>query len=1481
MGKSVERLMIGIFGPSDCAPEKERLRRLISNDLSLDALARQFDLVLKSCSGDDVASSPGRPQERINRYIEERDPDLSIFVFKDNFGSNAGIGLTGSEEEWGIAISTLAARPEFDLGLYFARQTPSDARLGEFRKRIEREYIAYYKLFDDLADFDSQLRHKLTTFLLDLGSRKNNKPQTAVTGAVEAFLASPLSVSTYPRSLPGGEKLPRPELKTLLDRINSTETSATVILGERGSGKSALVATLEAELRSAGVAVLSIKADMLSATVRDEAALDRALRLPLGLTASVQVVAAERTVAVLVDQLDALADVLDRKTERLNIVLNAIRSISGVPNVHLVISSRPLEFHHDVRLRSMAAEQLDLELPPWEQVEPILDKHGYAAESISEAMRELLRNPWTLNEFLRLRPKNVNFESLFALLEEVWSVTVQAPNAPSATQGLVEAMVKAMSRDEVLWIPRSIAAGHEEARQYLQECDVIQLDESGLRLAFRHQSFYEFALVRRFAAGAESFAAFVLEGSQGLFIRPVALAGLAYLRGTVSPRYEAELRALWDGKPRVHLCALIVDFIAAQSVPLPTEISIITEMLRDERQGPRALAAIAPYSAWFAILHSTAAFIAWLRRPPTEAALVTGLLATHAAKSPEDVLDVIEREWLHRPDCDRLTFSLFYHVHSWSERALEVLMCVVTRSPLQGVYYMALQMIEANPHFAARLLRAEMDRRLAQILKSETADLELQRAAERLVEDDEHTGVFADLAETSPEAFLSALFPWIVGILDATAYEDEPRFQHYRHGRISLTSFGSMPVAAMIDVTIGALEQLAKSDGNAVLALLQPFLARNTMGIHALAVYALRVIAPAQPAVVSEYLLADPRRLAIGSWARAHQLSKLLIETVVPYLMQTELRKLESVVLAYDYLIAPDEELTEEQRTRKAPWNREHRLFLLQSFPGDLLSEEALNAKQELEAEFPGLDESIFGEIKGGVVEAPYPRAELEGLNDDEILARLEEVPDQTGWNHPRRWSQDRERLIGGAIQQARVIGELAESDPERVIRLARRFHPHDQEIPTSEALGGLVKTDLDPQRLLSLILELAAKGFESDDFKTSAARALTKLSEKLGGLSDEVLSLLRQWLDHLDSPSAEEDREEQKTPPEHALVFAPGGLFLEPQGRGPVIEAIAAGYLDRECPDIAEWAQVVRERLDVETNARVWVMTIRNLQSALREEAALGTELFSAIFERHPKVLREQFTWLLIAHWMRAFSPAHAVLRWLDILAGFADARSQQAMGELLYLFAVCEEAGRERVRAYSDDPDAQHVVRGFAYAAAYLWGNVSTRGLGLDVFTTEIRRWPEDAAKTLNSLLIANREEIELDEPTQKVFRAAAMKDTVLLDIFADLGEEIEPRTVQEPAFVAEIARAFVAAPTQQVEDRLGPIHRGNVPEVITSIALTLHRIPAFATVGLDLFEKLLDANLREAQGAMELLDRKPSRQQMMHARRPRRSRRRARRH
>lgn len=68
---------------------------------------------------------------------------------------------------------------------------------------------------------------------------------------------------SWPTTLPGGEWLVRPELEALRQRIGAEACSLTLLLGEPGCGKSALLARLGLEMQATGMPVLGIKADLL------------------------------------------------------------------------------------------------------------------------------------------------------------------------------------------------------------------------------------------------------------------------------------------------------------------------------------------------------------------------------------------------------------------------------------------------------------------------------------------------------------------------------------------------------------------------------------------------------------------------------------------------------------------------------------------------------------------------------------------------------------------------------------------------------------------------------------------------------------------------------------------------------------------------------------------------------------------------------------------------------------------------------------------------------------------------------------------------------------------------------------------------------------------------------------------------------------------------------------------------------------------
>ena len=711
----MDRLAVGIFGPHDCDPEAEIAEWIVEKDPVVRRIALAAQFVLHAIRWTQVTTGVGRLQGRINTLVDAEDPPLRLFVFKDLFGSDAGAGMTGTEEELNEALARAQANDRLrDLGIYFGRQEPTDPRVTELRKRLDAQHVGYED-FDDLVAFERRVRFRVAEFIWQYAAARTGRARPTLDDVLKAFAESPLSLRTYPRTLPDGRELPRPELEALVDKIKSAESSTTILIGDRGSGKSALLASLEQCLRDRTIAVLSIKSDRIGQNVTTAATLAANLGLPENLTACVQRVAQHQRVAILIDQVDALADILDRRGERLNVLLDSIHSLSGMLNVHLVVSSRPFELRHDARLRTLAADELELELPEWNSVAAVLEQHGFATETIAEEIQKLLRNPWTLNAFLELRPTDVSFASLFALLGALWERTVTAAEAPGGTSDLLDLMVRRMSDEEMLWVPVAIAATQPAARDYLIESELLIRDDSGHQLGFRHQSFYEYALSRQFASGVQSVAKYVLERASGLFVRPVALAGLAYLRASSPKQYQIELTTLWTASPRPHLRALMIEFVAAQREPVVAEIAIIKELLQDDRDGPRALSAIGPYPQWFPIVSKHAPFLRWMRRPPEEASHSVWLLASQAAVSDEAVLDLMEREWLPDAKYDALAFRVLSSLGTWSARALETALHIVRRTSSAAVYDVAQQLIGSRPDAAARLLREHLEREVTAI----------------------------------------------------------------------------------------------------------------------------------------------------------------------------------------------------------------------------------------------------------------------------------------------------------------------------------------------------------------------------------------------------------------------------------------------------------------------------------------------------------------------------------------------------------------------------------------------------------------------------------------------------------------------------------------------------------------------------------------------------------------------------------------------
>lgn len=259
------------------------------------------------------------------------------------------------------------------------------AHVKAFHTEVGGEHVPGQ--FADLDELRLQLARGVERELEKLGQRP------PATGIAAHFQRASRDLLTWPTTLPNGDWLEPPELAQWQSRFEHNERSTTLLLGEPGCGKSALLARLGNTLAEQGVAVLGIKADLLPTEAKDTQTLAHVLGLPSTVEALVRRLAAEQPVVVLIDQLDALADLVVQRPERLRVLLELIQDLSGIINVHVLASCRSFERTHDRTLRNLDLEEITLQLPAWETVTPVLLAQGVDTGAWSAEMRETVRSP--------------------------------------------------------------------------------------------------------------------------------------------------------------------------------------------------------------------------------------------------------------------------------------------------------------------------------------------------------------------------------------------------------------------------------------------------------------------------------------------------------------------------------------------------------------------------------------------------------------------------------------------------------------------------------------------------------------------------------------------------------------------------------------------------------------------------------------------------------------------------------------------------------------------------------------------------------------------------------------------------------------------------------------------------------------------------------------------------------------------------------
>ena len=1056
----------------------------------------------------------------------------------------------------------------------------------------------------------------------------------------------------WPTRLGKQHWIQRPELEQLLDRIFQNDFSTTLLLGEPGSGKSALLATLGHKLQERDVLALAIKGDLLKRDIDTQQELSKWLKLPLPVEECVRLLAEQGRVVLLLDQLDALASLVDLRSGRLNVLLNLVKAVSGLPNVHVVCSCRVFEHRHDVRLTSIKADKLTLALPEWEQVTDVLKDYDLDAAKWPERVCETLRVPQHLKVFLQRLSGTSEvrvFSSYQGMLDDLWQQKVTNPDGLPGREELLFEIANQMASTEEHWQPLALFEGQMDLISYLESEGILIRPKDGPRIGFQHQTLFEHARARAFASAHGSLARHVIERQNGLFVRPTLWSSLNYLREAARATYSHEMEQLVDAPLRLHIEYLLIEFLGQVPDPNDQEAVWLNAWLESDKFRNKVLAAIRVNKDWFDRLKSTH-LPALMGLPVGEAWPVVGVLQEAWAFDPGVCLDLTKRHWLPDKSRDGLTLNALRSVSDWSEEAVEVARTIVSRTDAASYFPMMLaeNISESTPDLAPRIVAAYLDAQLRHLesqsdptpepLSSQT--LSTRDGFRELLENSSSLHSLPQIAEKAPKAFLDEIWPWFVRTLGYVLQSPDEVTIGYRSDACFASDLNpddrlQYPIFQSIEV---AIRELAKTDTSAYLSFVDEWEACDALVIQRLLCRGLIEAVDVASTSALSFLLADPRRLVLGDIEDPHADSCDMIRALAPHLSDNRILELENAILQWSYYHPniPDEDA--QTRRSRQMWNREHGLRLLKTVAFNHLSPSTQAHLRSEERTLPACAETVRKGVEVEWIVSPMSAEQMRKASNDDIVHLFEKLEDKTETSHPRDW------LLGGSVQAAGELERFAKEEPQRAIELLDRFRPETQERPVAYIIRALSAESYRAESLFELIFTLEKRGFRGTEFRDAVAHACSTCANAGAGLPARVCDLLESWLELTDSTiddGDEEDRSDRRTDGHaQSVVWQGSGGYTLPSGSYWMLDALTYGYLRQDPPAYDRWLAMLEKHLARPANTRTWQVICEELRFLYRCDHERASAFIVGLFDRYPAVRDSRFGVLLVAR-CRDFLPA------------------------------------------------------------------------------------------------------------------------------------------------------------------------------------------------------------------------------------------------
>ena len=882
--------------------------------------------------------------------------------------------------------------------------------------------------------------------------------------------------SYTPFGVAGGQ-IPRAEAKDVLVELQSPDgPSLILVTGEAGCGKSGVVREVVAGLTDSAVPHLAFRIDRhlscqsikeLSTAVlnRDESPVSALENLSEG-----------KTSVLIIDQIDAVSEVSGRTSAIKDILFELFRETRQYGDVRCLLVCRSFDLENDPQYRELEQEgqskRVEVKPLSWDDdVAPILTHNGVSAERFTRSERRLLCLPLHLAVFLEIGDPTLGFTTgtalMRGLLEKKTRDLRRDRNIAWNVQAPLCAMAEWMSEKQELSCPDAVLNEFDGAKDLLSSEGLIVTEQH--RLAFFHESFFDFIFARSFVRSNQDIIEFLTSTEQHLFRRTQVRQILNSMRDTDRPRYLRTLaEVLTNCKVRLHVKLAVSYWLTTVNDATLDELNIIQSLDDDAEEFPILIRrALFVSDAWFDLLDEGGQLSRILEGASSPRRhCMLGWLSDISRDRPGAVALVLRRWW--RDDPAR-TGELTVWFQRWrripKDPTLTALLCdvICSRSDrgsqqddLMGRMSLLRPLWETEPEMAMGVVK----QLFAQWFKENPGSHPFKYVSRPVG----NVSGMSKVVNNTPAVFLDAMIPMLVESAEIDSNDDS----YSSRIRIRHDPDAEGGPDALLSLYRKAFCNLAATSPNEAevrLGKIDPKLHKVMTHLHLETIRA----NPDGLGHRFEGLLDVPHLFKAGyehaEWNSFATAARSVVRVNRDSIQIVEERilnhhpELEEATQIMGMIRSNGEDkscfVTKCNALKSLGRSGQEQWHILETIGSDLLSSLGAKRLAELQRKFSSVRVPKSDKKSSDAIESPVPQSAVTKMSDDQWLAAIKKYH-----RHNAHIEPENETIVGGTFELARELGVVTRADPGRFARLFLRLPRCANPINGQHLLQGLAAAE-------------------------------------------------------------------------------------------------------------------------------------------------------------------------------------------------------------------------------------------------------------------------------------------------------------------------------------------------------------------------------------------------------------------------------------